>query len=547
MPNYPGSLPALVTTRVTGNTIPASDHNDTAGEVNAIGTELGTNAKGAAASVRARMEALESGRALKANLALHAKDYGAIWDGAPHPLSERYATLAAAQVDYSFATALTQQIDWAAVRKAQLALPASGGEVRLPGGAGDFGTDLIAVQSRQHFYGEGGGFIGSPARGVTTVISSRDGNVFEVPIQAYAWGIGRMTVNGARTLPSQVLLNLGPTGTGEDVVGYGGVVDDLWLINAGLDCCSGWGVLDAEWSIYVSNAKRYGFYARGGYWNANRFLNFKARECDQWGVRWSPQPTSGISGGPNKFYVPLIESNNQLANAAYGGFWLEKGSVTLDGGYFENNSPTVGTPLLIQGDVRSRLTDIDTEFAENGKIRHEGGIYTSIVPRYGQVEPQVISTAAIPPTIISPTVSSVIRNPGIDRNGVVTHLLGGGSFLGRVAGSGKRLTAANFALGAGWGSLASIQAVTGTDSAFKVKVRADGTGIAANPILTLTFAEGTWSTIPFWVASMGTGTTSVADAFTVRVGSGAATTLEIQMMGTPTALRDYEFVVMVRG
>lgn len=490
-----------------------------------------------------------SGRALKANLALHAKDYGAIWDGLAHPLSERYATLAAAQADYSFATALTQQIDWCAVRKAQLALPASGGEVRLPRGAGHFGTDLIAIQSRQHFCGEGGGLIGATGveRGVTTVISSRNGNVFEIPIQAYAWGVGRMTVNGDRTLPSQVLLNLGPTGVGEDVVGYGGVVDDLYLVNAGLDCCSGWGVLDAEWSIYVAAAKRYGFYARGGYWNANRFLNFKARICDQWGVRWSPQPTGGISGGPNKFYVPIIESNNQDITAAYGGFWMEKGNVTLDGGYFENNSPVSGTPLLIQGDVRSRLTDIDTEFAENGKIRHEGAIYTSIAPRYSQVEPQVISTAATPPTIISPTVSSVIRNPGIDRNGVVTHLLGGGSFLGRVAGSGKRLTAANFALGAGWGTLASILAVTGTDSAFKVKLQANGLNIAANPILTVTFAEGTWVTIPFWVASMGTGTTSLADAFTVRVGSGSASSLEIQMVGTPTALRDYEFVVMVRG
>lgn len=55
MPNYPGSLPALVTNRVTGNAIPASDHNDTAAEVNAIGTELGTHPSGASATVTARL------------------------------------------------------------------------------------------------------------------------------------------------------------------------------------------------------------------------------------------------------------------------------------------------------------------------------------------------------------------------------------------------------------------------------------------------------------------------------------------------------------
>ena len=40
--------------------------------------------------------------------------FGAIADGTSHPLSERYATLAAAQADYPHAVALTDEIDWAA-------------------------------------------------------------------------------------------------------------------------------------------------------------------------------------------------------------------------------------------------------------------------------------------------------------------------------------------------------------------------------------------------------------------------------------------------
>lgn len=42
-----------------------------------------------------------------------ARDFGAIADGAYHPLSERFTTLAAAQAVYPFATSLTQTLDWA--------------------------------------------------------------------------------------------------------------------------------------------------------------------------------------------------------------------------------------------------------------------------------------------------------------------------------------------------------------------------------------------------------------------------------------------------
>ena len=51
-------------------------------------------------------------------------EFGAIADGNSHPLSTRYATLAAAQADYPKAIALTQEIDWAAL---QLCLDLSNG------------------------------------------------------------------------------------------------------------------------------------------------------------------------------------------------------------------------------------------------------------------------------------------------------------------------------------------------------------------------------------------------------------------------------------
>lgn len=65
----------------------------------------------------------------------NVKDYGAVGDGQSHPLSQRFSTLAAAQAVYPFATALTNEIDWAA---AQLAVNAAavrgGGKVVYPQG-----------------------------------------------------------------------------------------------------------------------------------------------------------------------------------------------------------------------------------------------------------------------------------------------------------------------------------------------------------------------------------------------------------------------------
>ena len=46
------------------------------------------------------------------------KDFGAIGDGVLHPLSERFSSLAMAQVAYPHATSLSQSIDWAATQAA---------------------------------------------------------------------------------------------------------------------------------------------------------------------------------------------------------------------------------------------------------------------------------------------------------------------------------------------------------------------------------------------------------------------------------------------
>lgn len=54
----------------------------------------------------------------KALEAFYVHDFGAIGDGSSHPLSERFATLAAAKIVYPHAVSLTDEIDWAAIQAA---------------------------------------------------------------------------------------------------------------------------------------------------------------------------------------------------------------------------------------------------------------------------------------------------------------------------------------------------------------------------------------------------------------------------------------------
>ncbi len=69
---------------------------------------------------------------------INVKDYGAFGDGTTHPLSDVYADLAAAQVDYPLATSLGSEIDLEALKKAE-ATNAVGSTIFFP-----FGTYLIS-------------------------------------------------------------------------------------------------------------------------------------------------------------------------------------------------------------------------------------------------------------------------------------------------------------------------------------------------------------------------------------------------------------------
>ncbi|WP_306715153.1 glycosyl hydrolase family 28-related protein [Burkholderia dolosa] len=81
------------------------------------------------------------------------KDFGAIGDGNSHPLSDFYATLAAAQVDYPIATSLTNQIDDIAINTAILYARDVKASVRIPYGI--FLVRQITVYTDTVLRGEG--------------------------------------------------------------------------------------------------------------------------------------------------------------------------------------------------------------------------------------------------------------------------------------------------------------------------------------------------------------------------------------------------------
>jgi hypothetical protein len=110
---------------------------------------------------------------------------------------------------------------------------------------------------------------------------------------------------------------------------------------------------------------------------------------------------------------------------------------------------------------------------------------------------------------------------------------------------GTALVAGDFALSGGWGTTASVGTISGDDSHATFTVTSSGTGQAANPTITLTFKDGTWTTAPFAQTKIIAG--NAADITVAVTHTTTATTLVITFNGTPTAARTYTFTTMVLG
>lgn len=123
----------------------------------------------------------------------------------------------------------------------------------------------------------------------------------------------------------------------------------------------------------------------------------------------------------------------------------------------------------------------------------------------------------------------------------ITTTIAGLTKVSRITESGgTSLVAGDFALSAGWGSTASIGSLRGSDGNWAGTISTAGITLGANPTLTLTFKDGTWTTAPVCVLDM-SGTSDAANLATKITWVEAATTLTITFNGTPVVTNTYVF------
>lgn len=114
----------------------------------------------------------------------------------------------------------------------------------------------------------------------------------------------------------------------------------------------------------------------------------------------------------------------------------------------------------------------------------------------------------------------------------------------RYTGHGTAHVAGDYALSAGWGTTATVSAVSAKDTGGRVTIASAGTGQGANPTVTLTWKDGTWTTAPAVVVARGE---HVAPATaTWESTTPGATTVVFTFLGTPVAGSSYilDFVAM---
>lgn len=112
--------------------------------------------------------------------------------------------------------------------------------------------------------------------------------------------------------------------------------------------------------------------------------------------------------------------------------------------------------------------------------------------------------------------------------------------------SATTLVSGDFSLSAGWGNTAAlaITVTTSKDQACCVTITTGGTGIAANPTLTLTFHDGTWTNVPVCIAHQTGGNDFISD---ITVTARSATAYTFQFNGTPTTAKTYEISILTMG
>lgn len=155
-----------------------------------------------------------------------------------------------------------------------------------------------------------------------------------------------------------------------------------------------------------------------------------------------------------------------------------------------------------------------------------------------------LTFAAAAAKIIPGATSLAIRNAADSADNLLIENAGDATLrqdftLRRLRPSaGTAHVAGDWALSGGWGTTATASVASGCkDSGGLLQITANGAGIAANPTVTLTFKDGTWTVAPRGVASRTDGSAPAAGYW--RNSGATATTIIWTFEGTPVAGTTY--------
>jgi hypothetical protein len=92
-----------------------------------------------------------------------------------------------------------------------------------------------------------------------------------------------------------------------------------------------------------------------------------------------------------------------------------------------------------------------------------------------------------------------------------------------------------------------VAAVLGTDSLFNVTILSGGGAPAANPTVTFTFKDGTWTTQPICVPSRNDINAPITASWSVDRASSSATVVAFTFVGTPNTATNYNLSAKCEG
>jgi len=244
-----------------------------------------------------------------------------------------------------------------------------------------------------------------------------------------------------------------------------------------------------------------------------------------------------------------IQSNHASAdvsdNLVSSNIIIGPGGGTSYGIVVQHDSGTLARTTLAFNRIRSVNTDINRTGSQTGTT-----IFGNVAATYGgsggtgetifdfdTVNGQIASFSLLRP-----------NTTGVDFGTTGTRwdaFLSDTSVKRIKADGGTALASGDFTgIHTNWGSGATVGSVVGTDQGFEVTVTSGSSGTGANPTLTLTFKDGTWTSSPVascgWKAG-GTGTLQHLS------WTAAASTLVITYNGTPGTGQTFPISCVLMG